>query len=161
MIPPLRLKDDSCNFYDNISSTILPEIYRHSLVRRPAFSLVRLLVRSWPYRVVPAAGESFGAHICPVPCSLCHLMPSHVHPYPPWSSSKCRNTPSTNQLHVFAFQVGRSVWQGLPGRGLPTSALLPPPNFSGRVGTLGIDSILSPISSNFLCGYHLASRAES
>ena len=37
----------------------------------------------------------------------CHLM------YTPnpmaWSSSKCRNTPSTNQLHVFAFQVGRSV----------------------------------------------------
>ena len=25
------------------------------------------------------------------------------------SSSKCRNTPSTNQLHVFSFQVGRSV----------------------------------------------------
>ena len=29
---------------------------------------------------------------------------------PPWSSSKCRNTPSTNQLRVFAFQGGRSVW---------------------------------------------------
>ena len=28
----------------------------------------------------------------------------------PWSSSKCRNTASTNQLHVFALQVGRSVW---------------------------------------------------
>ena len=67
--------------------------------------------RPWPYRVGPAAGESFGAHICPIPCSLCHLMPSHVHPYiPSWSSSKCRNTPSTNQLHVLAFQVGRSVW---------------------------------------------------
>ena len=52
------------------------------LVRRPVFSLVRLLVRPWPYRVAPAAGESFGAHICPVPCSLCHLMPPHVHPYP-------------------------------------------------------------------------------
>ena len=40
-------------------------------------------------------------------------MPSHAiscTPIPPWSSSKCRNTPSTNQLHVFAFQVGRSVW---------------------------------------------------
>ena len=40
-------------------------------------------------------------------------MPSHATsctPIPPWSSSKCRNTPSINQLHVFAFQVGRSVW---------------------------------------------------
>ena len=40
-------------------------------------------------------------------------MPYHViscTPIPPWSSSKCRDTPSTNQLHVFAFQVGRSVW---------------------------------------------------
>ena len=39
-------------------------------------------------------------------------MPSHAiscTPIPPWSSSKCRNTPSTNQLHVFSFQVGRSV----------------------------------------------------
>ena len=60
----------------------MPEIYRQSLVRLPVFSLVRLLVRPWPYRVAPAAGESFGAHICPIPCSLCHLMPSHVHPYP-------------------------------------------------------------------------------
>ena len=40
-------------------------------------------------------------------------LPSHAiscTPIPPWSSSKCRNNPSTNQLHVFAFQVGRSVW---------------------------------------------------
>ena len=40
-------------------------------------------------------------------------MPSHAISctlIPPWSSSECRNTPSTNQLHVFAFQVGRSVW---------------------------------------------------
>ena len=49
-----------------ISSTNLPEIYRQSLVRRPVFSLVRLLVRPWPYRVAPAAGDSFGAHICPM-----------------------------------------------------------------------------------------------
>ena len=41
--------------------------------------------------------------------------PSHARyaisctPIPSWSSSKCRNTPSTNQLHVFSFQVGRSV----------------------------------------------------
>ena len=30
-------------------------------------------------------------------------------PTPSWSSSKCRNAPSTNQLHVFSFQVGSSV----------------------------------------------------
>ena len=81
MISPSRLDDDSSNFYD-ISSTNLPEIYRLSLVRRPVFSLVRLLVRPRPVRVAPAAGESFGAHICPIPCSLCHLMSSHIHPYP-------------------------------------------------------------------------------
>ena len=40
--------------------------------------------------------------------------PSHARyaisctPIPSWASSKCRNTPSTNQLHVFSFQVGRS-----------------------------------------------------
>ena len=44
-------------------------MYRQSLVCRPVFSLVRLLVRPWPYRVAPAAGESFGAHICPIPWS--------------------------------------------------------------------------------------------
>ena len=40
-------------------------------------------------------------------------MPSHAiscTPLPPRSSSKYRNIPSTNQLHVFAFKVGRSVW---------------------------------------------------
>ena len=81
-------------------------MYRQSLVRHPVFPLVRLLVRPWPHRLAPAAGESFGAHICPIPCSLCHLMHTHTLI---WSSSKCRNTPSTNQLHVFSFQVGRSV----------------------------------------------------
>ena len=30
-------------------------------------------------------------------------------PIPSWSSSQCRNTPSTNQLHVFSFHAGRSV----------------------------------------------------
>ena len=93
----------------NISSTNLPQIYRQSLVRRPVFSLVRLLVRPWPYRLAPAAGESFGAHMPqPMPAE-----PSYAilcTPIPPWSSSKCRNTPSTNQPHVFAFKVGRSVW---------------------------------------------------
>ena len=77
LISPSRLDDDSWILYD-ISSTILQEIYRQSLVRRPVFSLLRLLVRPWPYRVALAAGESFGAHICPIPCPLCHLMYTHT-----------------------------------------------------------------------------------
>ena len=90
----------------------MPEIYRQSLVRRPVFSLVRLLVRPLPYRVAPAAGESFGAHIYyPIPCSLCHIMPSHVHPYPHGPPGNVATLPAPiNQLHVFAFQVGRLVW---------------------------------------------------
>ena len=41
----------------------------------PSFpSYVCLLHRPWPYRVAPAAGESCGAHICPIPCWPCHLM---------------------------------------------------------------------------------------
>ena len=36
----------------------------------------------------------------------CHLMYTHT----PMVIEKCHNTPSTNPLHVFAFQVGRSVW---------------------------------------------------
>ena len=94
----------------NISSTNLPQIYRQSLVRRPVFSLVRLLVRPWPYRVAPCRGRVRCRPHMPHPMLA---MPSHAiscTPIPPWSSSKCRNTPSTNQLHVFAFQVGRSVW---------------------------------------------------
>ena len=58
----------------NFRSTILLEICRQSLVRRPVFSLVRLLVRPWTYRVAPAAGESCDSHTCPIPCWLCHLM---------------------------------------------------------------------------------------
>ena len=81
MISPSRLEDDSCNFYD-IGSTILPEKNRHSLVRRPVFSPVRLLVRPWPHRVAPAAGESFGAHICPTSHARYamsrHLMYTHT-----------------------------------------------------------------------------------
>ena len=76
MISPSRL-DNSGKIHD-INSTILPEIYRQIVVRRPVFSLVRLLVRPWLYRVAPAAGESCGAHICPIPCSLCHLMYTHT-----------------------------------------------------------------------------------
>ena len=91
------------NSVPDIFMTSVPQFcqeYITSLVRRPVFSLVRLIiVRPWPCRLAPAAGESCGAHICPIPCT----------PIPLWSSSKCRNTPSTNQLHVFSFRVGRSV----------------------------------------------------
>ena len=100
MISPSRLQDDSWDFYD-ISSTILPEIYRQSFVRCPVFFLVRLLFRPLRYRVAPAAGESFGPH--PM-----LAMPSHVHPYPHGPPPNC-NTPSTSKLHVFSFQVGRLV----------------------------------------------------
>ena len=94
-----------------IRCTNLPEIYRQSLVRRPVFSLVRLLVRPWP---AVSRGSCRGRVLWRPHMSHPMLsMPSHAisrAPIPPWSSSKCRNSPSTNQLHVFAFQVGRSVW---------------------------------------------------
>ena len=77
MMSPPRLDDEFRNFY-HVSFTMLPETYCPSLVRRPASSFVRLLVRSWPSRLVPAAGESFGADICPIPCWLCHLMYTHT-----------------------------------------------------------------------------------
>ena len=116
MISASRLDDDSRSFAELQFHSLTQiyhqsRIYRQSLVRCLVFSLVRPLVRSWPYRVAPAAGESSGARICPIPSML--AMPSHAiscTPIPPWSSSKCRKTPSTNQLHVFAFHVGRSVW---------------------------------------------------
>ena len=92
------------NFYD-ISSTNLSEIYRQSLVRRPVFSLVRLLVRRWTYRAAPAAGESFGAHIGHIPCSLCHLMTSYVHPYPHGPPANVATLPApTNRTY------SRSKW---------------------------------------------------
>ena len=108
MISPSRLDDDSSNFYD-ISSTLLPGIYRQSLVRRPVFSLVRLLDRPWPYRVALAPVSPLAPKYAPSHARYaisCHLVYTHT----PWSSSKYRNTPSTNQLHVFASQVARSVW---------------------------------------------------
>ena len=97
--------------FHHFSSTILPAIYRQSLVRRPVFSLVRLLVRPWP---AVSRGSCRGRVLWRPHMSHPMLsMPSHAiscTPIPPWSSSKCRNTPSTNQLHVLAFQVGHSVW---------------------------------------------------
>ena len=107
MISPSRLDDDSC--YD-ISSTFLPEIYRQSLVRRPVFSLVRLLVRPWPYRESPAAGEPAPTY---APSHTryaisCHVMYTHT---PMVLQQMSKHSQSTNQRHVFAFQVGRSVRQ--------------------------------------------------
>ena len=78
MVSQSRLDDDSRHFYDGMSSTILPETYLQGLIRRTIFSLLRLLVRPWSDRVAQAAGGSFGAHICPIPCSLCHLIYTHT-----------------------------------------------------------------------------------
>ena len=92
-----------------MSSTNLPEIYRESLVRRPVFS-----PRTPPGQAMAVSRGSCRGRVrwrphMPHPMLA---MPSHAisyTPIPPWSSSKCRNTPSTNQLHVFSFQVGRSA----------------------------------------------------
>ena len=127
------------------------EIYRQSLVRRPVFSLVRLLVRSWPYGVAPAAGKSFWRPTMPHPMLA---MPSHAiscTPTPPWSSSKCRNTPSTNQLHVFAFQVGRSVWLH-KNYCLNTSS--PCKNFRQGGNAWNLFDFDNQSAAIFLCGYH-------
>ena len=67
------------NSYD-ISSTILPEICRQSLVRRPVFSLVRLLVGPWPYRVAPRASPlapTYAPSYARYAIS-CHLMYTHT-----------------------------------------------------------------------------------
>ena len=122
----------------NISSTNLPLIYRQSLVRHPVVSLVRLFVRPWPYRVAPAAGESFGAHICPMPWYLCHLMPSHVHPYPHGPPANVPTLPEPiNCTYSRSKWAVRSGWTRIT-----VWTLLPLQTFSGRVGTLGIQSIL-------------------
>ena len=52
--------------------------YVWSLWRIWVFSLVRLLVRPWPYRLAPAASESRDAYKCPISCLLCHLMYTHT-----------------------------------------------------------------------------------
>ena len=64
--------------------TSVPQIcqkYIASLVRRPVFSLVRLLVRPWRYRVAPAAGESLAPTYAPSHVRYaisCHLMYTHT-----------------------------------------------------------------------------------
>ena len=128
----------------------MPEIYRQSLVRRPVFSLVRLLVRPWPYRLAPAAGESFGAHICPIPCSLLEHAISCT-PITPWYSSKCRYTSSTNQLNVIAFQVGRSVWLN-KDYCLNTSSSSKIFRQGGNAWNLF--DFDNQSAADFLCGYH-------
>ena len=134
MISPSRL-DDGCRDFYEIISTNLPEIYRQSLVRRPFFSLVRLMVRPWPYR-----GHGRIAWLLPRASPLaptyapsharyaisCHLM--YVHPFPhgppanvatlpapincTYSSSKwavrsyCLNTSSSSKI----FRQGGNAW---------------------------------------------------
>ena len=63
------------------------------------------------------------------------------------SSSKGRNTPSANQLHVSSFQVGRSVLNKDSRARITIPALVPLPNFTDRVETLGIYSILTTKSA--------------
>ena len=128
MISLSRLDDDSCSFYD-ISSTILPEIYRQSLVRRPVFSLVRLLVKPWPYCLAAAAGKSCGAHIYPIPCSLCHLMYSNTLMVLQQMSQPSQHQSTARILvpsgpfglaeqgllfeHLFLFQIFQTGWERL------------------------------------------------
>ena len=104
----------------------MPEIYRQSLVRRPVFSLVRLLVRPWPYHLAPAAGESFGAHICPIPCSLCRLMYIHTLMVLQQMLQHSQHQ-STARIRVPSGPFG------LAEQGLLFKTLLPLQNFSGRV----------------------------
>ena len=79
-------------------------------------------------------------------------MPSHAFsftPIPPWSSSKCRNTPRTSQQHVFAFHVGRSVWLNKDYCLNTSSSSLK--IFRQGGNTLEIYSILIPQSAAFFC----------
>ena len=144
MISASRLDDDSRSFAELQFHSLTQiyhqsRIYRQSLVRCLVFSLVRPLVRSWPYRVAPAAGKSFGIHIiCPIPCWRWY----HVHPYPYLpSANKYRKTPSTSQLHILSLQMGRTV---LLNKENYSSASLSSKHFGqgGNVGTLGIYSIM-------------------
>ena len=150
VISPSRLDADSRNFYD-ISLTILPEIYRQTLfVRRPVFSLVRL-VRPWTYRAARAAGKSFGAHICPIPCSLCHLMPSHAHPYPhgpPTNITTHSQHQSTARIRIPCGPFG------LAEQGLLLEHFFLFQNFQGGSKRLESVRFLKPISSHCWCGYH-------
>ena len=112
-------------------------------------SVVRLIVRPWPYRVAPAAGESFGAHICPVPCSLRHLMSCHVHPHPHGPLVNVATLPAPiNCTYSRSKWAVRSGWTSITVR-----TLLPLPMLSGRVGTIGIHSILITNPRHIMCGY--------
>ena len=92
-----------------ISSARLLEIYRQSLVRHPIFSQVSLLVRPWPYRVVPIAGETCGVCICSIACS--HVI--SCCPRPTWASRQVSQHSQRQSLQVISFvapvRSGRSV----------------------------------------------------
>ena len=121
-----------------ISSTNLPEIYRQSLVRRPFFSLVRLMVRPWPYR-----GHGRIAWLLPRASPLaptyapsharyaisCHLMYTHtpmvlqqMSPHSQHQSTARIRVPSgpfglAEQgllfEHLFLFQIFQAGWECL------------------------------------------------
>ena len=92
--------------------------------------------------MAPAAGESFGAHIYPIPCSLCHLMYTH--------------TPIVLQ------QMSQHFQHQSTARILGRSALLKKDycqNASSQIFRQGGNAwnlldFDKPISSYYLCGYH-------
>ena len=45
-----------------------------------------------------------------IPCSLCHLMPSHVHPYPHGPPANVATLPAPINCTYSRTKVGRSVW---------------------------------------------------
>ena len=107
-----------------------------------------VLARPWPYRLAPAAGESCGAHICPIPCSLCHLMYNHT-------LIVLQQMPQHSQHQSTARILVPSGPFGLAEQGLLFEHFFLFQNFeSGWECLESINTRFWPISSNFLCGYH-------
>ena len=110
----------------------------------PSFP-VRLLVRPWPpYRVAASSGESCGTHICPIPCLLCHLMYTRTVMV---LQQMSQHSQHQSTLHVFSFQVGRSVLLNKDYYFSTSSSS----KFSDRVGTLAIYSILITDQQQIVC----------
>ena len=93
----------------NISSALLLEIYRQSLVRHRIVSLVSFLVRPWPYRAAPAAGGTCG--VCIYSIASSHAIPCY--PIPTWTSRQVSQHSQHRSLQAISFispvRSGRSV----------------------------------------------------
>ena len=81
MISPSRLDDDSRNLYEHQLHEFATNISPES--RSPP----RLFPRTPPGQAMAVSrgccrGRVLWRPHMPIPCSLCHLMPCHVHPYP-------------------------------------------------------------------------------